>query len=205
VRTRCSALAVGLLASVVPFYGDDWPGPQVRERFSASREFMVRIVPGNSWGDTVGFKGSSKGPYARAEWYRQDQTRSYRFLKEVTLLNPVAPVEFFVTDSCHLATFDNWHNVGYGKVAVFYGADGVVAHAYTLNDLFAAAEISGFEQSVSSIWWHKAFTLPHDGQPPLMKGQKNFCVVTGIKNRDVEFDLDNGSYRFREAGYCSPR
>jgi hypothetical protein len=38
-----------------------------------------------------------------------------------------------------------------------------------------------------------------------MKGQKNFCVVTGIKNRDVEFDLDSGSYQFRQAGYCSPR
>ena len=163
---------------------------------------MVRVIPGASWGDTIGFKGASKGPYATAEFYRQDQTRSYRFLKQITLLNPVAPVDFFVTDSGHLVTFDNWHNVGYGKVAAFYGSEGSLLHAHTLNDLFAAAQISQFEQSVSSIWWHKTFALPRDGQP-LGKGQKSFCVATGLKNHDVDFDLDSGNYQVRKSGYCS--
>ena len=198
-------LSLTLVALIFPLYGDDWPGPQIRERFSLSREFMVRVIPGSSWGDTVGFKGLPKGPYAKAELYRQDQTRSYRFLKQIMLLNPVAPVDFLVTDSGHLVTFDNWHNVGYGKVAVLYASDGSVLQAYALNDLFTAAEISRFEHSVSSIWWHKTFAFPSNGEPPLVKGQKTFCVVTGLKNRDVDFDLETGTHRFREAGYCSPR
>lgn len=199
---RFAAVAVLLVLSV---RGDDWPGPTIREGFSRSREFMVRVIPGASWGDTVGFKAASKGPYAKAEFYRQDQTRSYRFLKEITLLNPVAPVDFLVTDSGHLVTFDNWHNVGYGKVAAFYGPDGSLLHAYALKDLFTAAEISLFEQSVSSIRWHKAFALPRDGQPPLTAGQKSLCVATGLKDHDIDFELDSGNYRVRKAGYCSPQ
>ena len=202
---RLCRFAVCLFPLAFAAHGDDWPGPQIRERFSLSREFMVRVSPGSSWGDTVGFKGSAKGPYASAEFYRRDQTRSYRFLKEITLLNPVAPVDFLVTDSGRLVTFDNWHNVGYGKVAVFYGPDGSVLRAYTLLDLFTTAEISRFEQTMSSIWWHRAFAFPQDGQPPLMKGQKTLCIATGIKNHDVDFDLDTGTYRVRKAGYCSPK
>jgi hypothetical protein len=83
---RGTPLALGLLALVVALHADDWPGPQIRERFSASREFMVRIVPGSSWGDTVGFKGAAQAPYAKAEWYRQDQTRSYCLLLLVSFM-----------------------------------------------------------------------------------------------------------------------
>src|SRR5262245_36661837 len=52
---------------------DDWPYPGVREVFSPSRTYFVRVVPGKSLGDTVGFKGASKGSYAEAQFYRLEK------------------------------------------------------------------------------------------------------------------------------------
>lgn len=43
-----------------------------------------------------------------------------RLSATVTLLNPVAPMEYFVTDGGFLMTLDNWHNMGYSKVVVIY-------------------------------------------------------------------------------------
>ena len=87
-----------------PTLANEWPAPTVAEVFSQSREWFVRVVPGRSLGDTVGFTGSPKGPYAKAEWYRRGDDRSYRFLHEVTLVNPVAPVKSLVTDRGYLVT-----------------------------------------------------------------------------------------------------
>jgi hypothetical protein len=33
-------------------------------------------------------------------------------------------VDFLVTDRGYLATLDNWHNMGYGKIAAFYSLKG---------------------------------------------------------------------------------
>jgi hypothetical protein len=54
-------LALGLSTLI---RADEWASPQIREVFSQSRDYFVRVLPGNSWGDTVGFGGSPKGSYA---------------------------------------------------------------------------------------------------------------------------------------------
>lgn len=48
---------------------DDWPSPQTREVFDVTRAHFVRVVPGESWGDVVGFAGSERGRFATAEFY----------------------------------------------------------------------------------------------------------------------------------------
>src|SRR5215467_3069751 len=125
--------------------GDEWPAPVIHEVFSPSRAFFVRVIPGKSIGDTVGFKGAAHGPYAAAEFYRREQDKSYRLTVEVTLLNPVAPADFFVTDSGYLITLDNWHNIGYGKVVAIYTAAGKPVRSFELSDLFSKSEIEGLE------------------------------------------------------------
>ena len=127
----------------------------MREVFSQSRAYFVRVLPGKSFGDTVGFSGTAKGPFATAEYYRLEKDRSYRLAATAPLLNPVAPAEFFVTDSGFLITLDNWHNTGYGKVVAFYTPEGKPIRAYELSDLFTKREIEGFGHSVSSIQWRK--------------------------------------------------
>jgi hypothetical protein len=89
-----------LALTVLPVaQGDDWPAAVIREVFSPSRAYFVRVVPGKSFGDTVGFSGAPKGPFATADFYRREKDRSYRLLATAPLLNPVAPAEFLVTDN----------------------------------------------------------------------------------------------------------
>src|SRR5688572_15888482 len=114
---------------------DSWPGPQVKEVFSASREWFVRVTPGSSIGETFGFAGAPKGKHATAEFYRRAADRSYRLSQEITLVNPVAPVLFLVTDRGYLVTLDNWHNMGYGKAVASYAPDGRTVVAAQLKDI----------------------------------------------------------------------
>jgi hypothetical protein len=149
------SLAILALTVLPVAQGDEWPAPVTREVFSQSRAYFVRVVPGKSFGDTVGFSGAAKGPFATAEFYRLEKDRSYRLAATASLLNPVAPAEFLVTDNGFLIALDNWHNMGYGKVVAFYTAEGKPIRAYELSDLFTKSEIEGFDHSVSSIQWRK--------------------------------------------------
>jgi hypothetical protein len=96
---------MGIVVSLIVFTAcssvsaDEWPSPRVREEFSQSRSYFVRVTPGNSWGDEVGFKGAPKGGFARAQFFRREPDMSYKPLKEIELVNPVAPVEFFVSNA----------------------------------------------------------------------------------------------------------
>src|SRR6266566_7316509 len=128
------------LTTLFAAQADDWPAPVIREAFSHSRAYFVRVLPGGSFGDTVGFSGAAKGPFATAQFYRLEKDRSYRLAATAPLLNPVAPVEFFVTDRGLLITLDNWHNMGYGKVVAFYSPKGALVKAYELSGLFTASE-----------------------------------------------------------------
>lgn len=143
-----------LLAAALPAVADDWPGPRVREVFSESREYFVRIRP-----------GEKKDRHATAEFYRRAPDRSYRLVAEASLLNPGAPVEFFVSDDGGLATVDNWHNVGYGKVISIYDARGKLVRAYELADLFQPEEVKAFPHSMSSIHWRSGPVYIRQDQP----------------------------------------
>jgi hypothetical protein len=172
---------------------DSWPGAVITEAFSESREWFVRVVPGTSVGDTVGFAGSPKGRYARAEWYRRGADRSYRFLQEITLVNPVAPVKFLVTDRGYLVTLDNWHNMGYGRVVVSYGPDARRVAGFELKDLFSTSEIQSFPTSVSSIWWRSEMAYVRDGQQ---------SIYVGLTGQGEEFIYEPETGRWQ---YCNWR
>ena len=70
MRLLLLALALAILPRA---QGDDWPTAVVREVFSQSRDHFVRVIPGESFGDTVGFSGAAKGPFATAEFYRREK------------------------------------------------------------------------------------------------------------------------------------
>lgn len=169
---------------------DDWPGPQTKEAFSASREYFVRVTPGDSLGDTYGFLGMKKGRYAAAEFYRRAEDRSYRLVAEANLLNPIAPVEFFVSNAGHLAAVDNWHNIGYGKVLSIYDSRGQVIHAYELKDLFREDEIKAFQRSISSIYWRNG--------PIYVREDQTTLLVTVRGGADFLFGLETGQYKYCE-------
>jgi hypothetical protein len=185
MKARLAACWLAIFASGA--LADSWPAPKTREAFSASREYFVRVIPGESIGDTYGFGGERKGRYAAAEFYRRAADRSYRLSAEAILLNPVAPVEFFVSDSGQLATVDNWHNVGYGKVVAIYGAEGKLVRAYTLAELFDDGEIKAFPHSVSSVRWRNGpMYLRPDQKTLLITVASGVDFVFGLERRRVQ-------------------
>jgi hypothetical protein len=189
---RIFATLMIALLGVNAAWADDWGAPQVREVFSASRDNFVRVTPGTSWGDVRGFAGAKKGEYASAEYFRRSTDGSYHRTVRTTLLNPVAPVEFFVSNDGRLVTVDNWHNVGYGAAVALYAPDGALVKAYALADIFTAEEIKAFPHSISSIIWHK-------GPAYINKDEKTFYLM--IKDGD---DLVLGLETGRVA-YCRTR
>lgn len=177
-------------------HADDWPSPIIREVFSPLRNHFVRVIPGKSWGDTMGFRGAAKGPYAVAEFYSLEKDRSYRLAVTTTLLNPVAPVDFLVTDGGLLMTLDNWHNRGYGKVVALYAPDGKPIRAYDLSDLFTKEEIAGFSHSASSIAWRKTNGLY------LRSGGDTLNVTVNDKGAGFVFE-SSGAYQYCETRAAS--
>ena len=185
-----SLASLALLMALSPAWADDWPGPQTKEAFSASRDYFVRVIPGNSIGDTVGFKGAHKGNYATAEFYRRDKHRSYKLVAETPLPNPIAPVDFHVARDGRLVTIDNWHNLGYGQVLVVVAPDGKLIKSNRLADLFLKAEIDQFPHSVSSIHWH-------DGPMFFQQDQKTLLITTKT-GASLEVDTQTGAFQYCE-------
>ena len=180
-----------ILATMLPVStADDWAAPQTKEVFSSSRDYFVRVVPGESVGDTFGFAGEKQGKYAVAEFYRRDQDRSYRLLTEGVLLNPVAPVEFFVSDDGRLVTIDNWHNLGYGKVVVIYDSSGKIVQSYELSDLFQNGEIKSFGRSESSIQWRNG--------PVYIRQDQKTLLITVKSGGNFLFGLETGRFMYCE-------
>jgi hypothetical protein len=132
---------------------DEWPAAKVQQIFSGNGQRFVRIVPGEGYGDTVGFKGSKTGAYARGEFYDKQSDRSYKLTADVALQNPVAPVDLLLSNRGYLLTFDNWHNAGYGKVVAIYRPNGELVRTYELEALYPAKQLEAIPTSVSSRWW----------------------------------------------------
>lgn len=190
-RVRLRTLLLVLPCTfTAPAHADSWAAPVVTEVFSASRDHFVRITPGKALGDTVGFGGSAKGPYAAAEFYARQPDRSYRLMHSATLLNPVAPVRFFVSDDGRLATVDNWHNAGFGKVVAIYDPAGKLVKAYELTDLFPPAAVKAFPHSVSSIRWR--------GQAAYVRDDQRTLYVHAANEGGFLFGLETGRYAYCE-------
>ena len=183
-------LALLALSFATPAAADSWARPRIHEAFSNSREHFVRLVPGESLGDTFGFAGGKKGRYAAAEFYRRAPDRSYQLVAEATLQNPVAPVELLIADSGHAAALDNWHNAGYGKVVSIYDPRGKLIRSYELRDLFLPDEIARFPHSTSSIHWRKG--------PLYVRQDQKTLLVTVASGAEFVFGLETGRFKYCE-------
>jgi hypothetical protein len=165
---------------------DDWPGPRVFAVFSENGRYFVRIVPGESVGDTVGFAGAPKGKYATALLYALQPDRAYRLQYEITLTNPVAPISALVADTGAFITFDNWHNVGFGTVVAIYGPSGTLVRGWELTELYTKDKVDTIPRSVSSRYWRCApihFVEPKEQKavyvPEALGGHFVFTLATG--------------------------
>ncbi len=191
MKRAVRSAGAALLAVAAAAGADSWKAARTTQVFSASGEYFAQIVPGESLGDTFGFAGAKKGRYAAATLYARQPDRSYRVVADVALANPVAPVEAFVSDQGYLLTFDNWHNVGYGKVVAVYGPDGRAVRAYELAELVDPGRIDRIPHSVSSRHWRCAPTY-------LNRDQKTAYFSDALGDEYV-LELATGAFQ-RHAG-----
>ena len=98
------AAAFTLALGGSPLDADDWSAPQRMEVFSENGLRFVRVLPGESIGETVGFSGGKTGRHATAEFYQREPDRSYRLVAEADLANPVAPVSVMLSNSGALSS-----------------------------------------------------------------------------------------------------
>lgn len=165
------------------------PPAVVQERTSPDGRTVVRITPGNSWGDVYGFSTRPKGPFATAEWYRVDRDARSR-LRESTLLNPISPVDFVVTNDGRLVTLDNWLNTGNGQVVAIHSPDGRALKTFSLADLYSAADFNQLIHIHSSTLWRC--------QTPAsvtLRSSTELWVDDALGGRFV-FGLDTGTFEY---------
>ena len=172
---------------------DQWIRPAEAGAISPDGRVVVRVIPGESWGEVEGFKGAPTGKHAAARFYRLDAAgTAFVQEREQELLNPVMPVFFTVTDEGGLVTLDNWHNAGYGPVLVIYAPSGAVVKRYELKDLYSEEQIRQVPVSVSSIWWRCL------SQPPGIEGGTTLAFTDALSQR-VAVDLATGAVTFEPA------
>ncbi len=170
-----------------PAGADDWPGPQVQNVFSQSGRVFARILPGKSFGDTVGFRGARTGAYAIAELFKRQPDRSYKLIADIALVNPVSPTDALLSDDGYLVTFDNWHNVGYGKVVAIYNPSGALIKSYELTDLYRAEKIKLIRASISSRYWRC--------RPSFVSPNGRTVYVSEALGGDFQFELATGTVK----------
>jgi len=181
-------LRFALLVPLLPSVGwtDSWPGAMPFQVFSKSAKYFVRVIPGDSIGDTMGFGRARKGKYAQALYYALQADRSYKLLHEIQLQNPVAPVDLLLSDRGQFVSFDNWYNLGYGKVVAIYGTSGKLVRSYEIGQLYPSSLQQKIPTSVSSRHWRCQpihFVEPAEQKsvyvPEVMGGYFVFTLATG--------------------------
>jgi hypothetical protein len=180
------SIALYLLLAANNGWSDDWAGARPFHVFIESAKYFVRVTPGESVGDTVGFAGTRKGKFAQALYYALQADRSYKLLHEIRLQNPEAPVDLLLSDRGHFITFDNWHNLGFGKVVTIYAPTGKLVRSYELNQLYSVAPLEKIPTSVSSRHWRCQpihFVEPKEQKsvyvPEVLGGYFVFSLATG--------------------------
>lgn len=192
--TAMSLIIVGLTLHASPSLADQWLAPKPQHVVSANGKYLVWIVPGESLGDTLGFEGSKKGAYARAEFYEKQTDRSFKLIADVFLQNPIAPVNILLNDQGYLITFDNWHNAGYGKVVAIYTPGGVPLRSHELEALYSAKRVEEIPRTVSSRHWLSNnfgfFTATNDPK----------VYAYDFRGGLFLFDLPSGTFEYLESG-----
>lgn len=191
-------IAIVCVATFLPLQSraDSWAAATPKVVASPDGETLVRVEPGESLGDTVGFAGAGKGAFARATYYRRNTDNgNYEPARTISLDNPVSPVDTYLNNAGILVTLDNWHNAGYGKVVVIYDRDGKLLRSYELEDLYSESAVGRILTSVSSRWWRCASVMPwiSDGE---------FWLRDSFGG-EFRFDLSTGNYTYEESpGSC---
>ncbi len=168
----CWITAVAVIAAPIavvwpkPACADTWVLPSTTTYLSPGGCHRLTVVPReltdhlSYFTDSVRDKekpGQRPGARdaAKAILERRGSAGEWKLVWETSLINDVAPADAIVSDSGdYVATFDNWHSLGWGKDAVvIYDRGGKLVRAMALTDFLPEDWFLTLPRSVSSIWW----------------------------------------------------
>jgi len=200
-------IAVAVFACGLRVFADSWPLPQPKKYYSANKRYYVEVIPRvlesqlKYFEDKVakkepaGSKSDVQDNYCRGIFYKQNEAGGYEKVWESRLSNDVAPIAALVSDGGqYVATFDNWHSVGYGDdVVVIYGPGGKLVKKMALSDIVPTT--SNLPRSVSSIWWGGKHYIDEQSLQLVLKVLSEWTPeYEEGKYRDVRIDLRTGEF-----------
>ena len=187
---------------------DSWRLPTRKTFYSKNRRFAVAIVPKQLAGQLEYFEdkvqerpdaGAAEGVpnnWPRAFVYSVHPNNELNLVTEFKLVNEVAPVTALVSDDGrYLATFDNWHSLGYGDdTIVIYRTDGALVRSLSLEDVLTTNDIEVLPRSISSIHWGGEHYIDEGNQLLVLRIQR----CTGFdrcleKSAEVAIHLADGA------------
>jgi HEAT repeats len=81
--------------------------------------------------------------------------------------------------------FEKYGNVGHGDALIFVTGREGVRFRRKLDELFDAATLSGFQRSVSSIWWHAGIAVDEDAGSILVVANGDRLRQVGLREGKV--------------------
>jgi hypothetical protein len=162
-----------------PVQPDQWELPTPRTVVSLKGGWSASVTP-----------GAAAGPGPRIGVTRKSEAGSIDGWKRA-LVNRVAPVDLFVSDTGAVVTLGDWHSEGYEHAIVIYDSKGKVIVDQQLEDFLTKEELEKTEQTVSSRWWR------YRSEVPEFVGEE-FSLTTSW-GTSLRFDVGTGRLS-REAG-----
>lgn len=163
-----------------PACADSWMLPSRATYMSCGGNTRVIVTPRDLESQLAYFEDKvsnaepagqeDKGVRAATARLERLSGKRWQMVWEKKIVNDVAPVMAIVRDDGeYVATFDDWHGVGYGPNAVVvYGHGGERIRSFSLSDILPNFYIEALPHSVSSIHWRGLPRFSDDGRSLLI-------------------------------------
>lgn len=167
---RILLAALVLVASWVPAQSDadTWIPPTRKAYESPHKTARFTVEPRSVDSQLAYFEARAGGQELPGDPPRGtlERRQSGRWIEvwRAPLVNDTAPVSALVSDDgAYVATFDNWHSMGFGPdVVVIYRSDGSLIRKMSLQDILPEDYVRALPRSVSSLWWSGEHRLKGD-------------------------------------------
>ncbi|MDZ4870188.1 MAG: hypothetical protein SGI91_22935 [Alphaproteobacteria bacterium] len=201
---RAILITAMLVLAAVSVRADSWLPPEVKSYLSANKAFRFTVTPRDIAGPLPYFEGKQRGDDKPGQTPGSKETAPRGLLERAIgaarwkavwtrdLVNDVSPVSALVSNTGnYVATFDNWHFMGFGDDAVvIYGPEGKLIRKFRLNDILPDYWVDALPRSVSSLDWSGEHTIDQPAGLLMLK----IVVPTESQSpsRDTETFVDVG-------------
>ena len=168
---RQASIALAMcLSPLLHAYADSWLPPETEAYLSEDATFKLTVIPKNIGSALEYFdRKVANDPTLEIGYLpagileRSDGYGDWTEIWHTQLVNEVSPVSALISEDGHyVATFDNWHSMGWGDdVIAVYGKNGSALYTYSLTDLIPDYYLKSLPRTVSSLSWScRSDTVP---------------------------------------------